>query len=61
MHNEPLENLEKFHGGVGLSHWDDTTLIVYETGPQSGDVGSYMGMWVPIWGCGVLDGGCGVL
>jgi hypothetical protein len=31
--NDPLENPEKIHGGVGLSHYDNTTLIVYETGP----------------------------
>jgi hypothetical protein len=33
MHNDPLENPEKIHGGVGLSQEDNTTLIVYETGP----------------------------
>jgi hypothetical protein len=31
IHNEPFENREKIHGGVGLSHYN-TTLIVYETG-----------------------------
>jgi hypothetical protein len=33
IHNDPLEKAEKIHGGVGLSHLDNTTLIVYETGP----------------------------
>jgi hypothetical protein len=34
IHNDPLENPEKIHGGVGLSHLDNTTLIVSETGPE---------------------------
>jgi hypothetical protein len=32
IHIDPLENPKKIDGGVGLSHYDNTTLIVYETG-----------------------------